>query len=105
MNNWAQKNYNKCPKILNTLFCTILALNVLILLLLLKILSGMANSVDPDQEQSDLGLHCLRMSFCHRNVRTFTINKHSRFILILLKYCHLLHVHANFDLKHVYFNH
>ena len=30
--------------------------------LLLKILSGMANSVDPDQ-QSDLGLHCLHMSF------------------------------------------
>ena len=29
-----------------------------------KILSGMANSVDPDQEQSDLGLHCLHMKFC-----------------------------------------
>ena len=33
-----------------------------------KLLSGMANSVDPDQtapkEQSDLGLHCLRMTFC-----------------------------------------
>ena len=31
-------------------------------------LSGMANSVDPDQtapkEQSDLGLHCLHMTFC-----------------------------------------
>ena len=24
----------------------------------------MANSVDPDQEQSDLGLHCLLMHFC-----------------------------------------
>ena len=34
----------------------------------LKILSGMANSVDLDQtapkEQSDLGLHCLHMPFC-----------------------------------------
>ena len=37
--------------------------------LFLKILSEMANSVDPDQtapEQSDLGLHCLHMSFCHK---------------------------------------
>ena len=24
----------------------------------------MANSVDPDQVQSDLGLHCLQMPFC-----------------------------------------
>ena len=37
----------------------------------LKMLSGIANSVDPDQtaplEQSDrdLGLHCLHMPFCH----------------------------------------
>ena len=34
----------------------------------LKLLSGMAKSVDPDQtaplEQSDLGLHCLHMPFC-----------------------------------------
>ena len=29
-----------------------------------KFLSRMANSIDPDQEQSDLGLHCLHMSFC-----------------------------------------
>ena len=31
-----------------------------------KILSGMANSADPDQteEQSDLGQHCLHMPFC-----------------------------------------
>ena len=28
-----------------------------------KMLSGMANSEDP-QEQSDLGLHCLHMAFC-----------------------------------------
>ena len=27
--------------------------------LFLKILNGMTNSVDPDQEQSGLGLHCL----------------------------------------------
>ena len=25
---------------------------------------GMANSVDPDQEQSDLGLHCLPRPIC-----------------------------------------
>ena len=25
---------------------------------------GMANSVDPDQEQSDLGLHCLPRHIC-----------------------------------------
>ena len=30
----------------------------------LKILSGMVNSVDPVQEQSDLGLHYLHMPFC-----------------------------------------
>ena len=34
----------------------------------LKMFSGMAKSVDPDQtapkEQSDLGLHCLHMPFC-----------------------------------------
>ena len=29
--------------------------------LFLKIFTGMANSVDPDQEQSDLGLHCLHI--------------------------------------------
>ena len=38
--------------------------------LFLKMLSGMANSVDPDQivpkEQSDLGLHCLHTSFCQK---------------------------------------
>ena len=35
--------------------------------LFLKILSGKSNSVNPDQTappQSDLGLHCLHMSFC-----------------------------------------
>ena len=41
--------YSKCPKISNTLFYTILAKFLLVMLLMLKILSGMANSVDPDQ--------------------------------------------------------
>ena len=31
--------------------------------LFLKILSGMAHSVDPDQTVPDLGLHCLHVSF------------------------------------------
>ena len=31
---------------------------------LVKIFSGMAKSVDPDQ--SDLGLHCLNVLFCHK---------------------------------------
>ena len=44
-----QDTYGKCPKISNTLFHTILASILLFMLLLLKILSGMANSVDPDQ--------------------------------------------------------
>ena len=47
----------------------------------LKMLSGMANSVDPDQtapvEQSDQGLHCLHMPFCQilrfQKFRIFTI--------------------------------
>ena len=39
-------------------------LNLLFIQLFLKILSGMANSVDPDQEQSYLGLHFLPMPFC-----------------------------------------
>ena len=49
--------------------------------LFLKILSGMTNSVDPDQaapkKLSDLGLHCLHMPFCQQlwctTVRTFTV--------------------------------
>ena len=36
----------------------------------LKMFSGMANSVDPDQtapeEQSDLSLHCLHVAFCQK---------------------------------------
>ena len=59
-----EKNYRKCPKISNTLFCTILAKILLFMHPLLKILSGMANSVDPDQTAPEGGLHCLRMSFC-----------------------------------------
>ena len=47
--------------------------------LCLRILYGMANSVDPDQpqEQFDLGLHCLHMPFVSnfgvQNFRTLTI--------------------------------
>ena len=42
-------DYRKCPKISNTLFYTFFALILLFMHLLLKILSGMTNSVDPDQ--------------------------------------------------------
>ena len=35
-------------------------------MLFLKTLSGMANSVDPDQERSDLGMYCLFMPFCQK---------------------------------------
>ena len=42
-------NYSKWPKISNPLFHPLLAYILLSMLLLLKILSGMANSVDPDQ--------------------------------------------------------
>ena len=44
-------------------------LNLVFKQLFLKTLTGMANSVDPDQlfqEQSDLGLHCLHMPFCKK---------------------------------------
>ena len=41
--------YGKCPKILNTLFRTFLAHNLLFMQLFPKIPSGMANNVDPDQ--------------------------------------------------------
>ena len=36
--------------------------------LLLTILSGMSNSVDADQEQSDLGLHALHILFLSENL-------------------------------------
>ena len=41
--------YSKCPKISNTLFHIFSAKILLFMQLFLKILSGMANSVDPDQ--------------------------------------------------------
>ena len=60
--------YSKCTKISNILFRTFLAKILLFIQLIIKINSGMANSVDPDQtllqEQSDLGLHCLLIPFC-----------------------------------------
>ena len=43
------EKYSKCPKISNTLFHTFLAQILLFMQLFLKIPSGMANSVDPDQ--------------------------------------------------------
>ena len=41
--------YGKCPKILNTLFRTSSVYILLFIQLFLEILSGMANSVGPDQ--------------------------------------------------------
>ena len=45
--------------------------------MLLKILSRMVNSVEPDQtlfqEQSDLGLRCLHIYHFVRNFRTFAL--------------------------------
>ena len=62
--------YSKCPKISNTLFHTFLPKFYFFMQSFPKILSGRANSVDPDQtapkEQSDLGLHCLHISFCQK---------------------------------------
>ena len=50
----------------------------------LKMLSRIANSVDPDQtaplEQSDLGLHCLHMPFC----QTFRCSKFLGHLLYML---------------------
>ena len=43
------KHDGNCPKISNTLFHTILAQILLFMQLFLKILSGMAYSIDPDQ--------------------------------------------------------
>ena len=43
------QRYGKCPKISNTLFHTILAYILLFMQLSIKIICGMANSVDPDQ--------------------------------------------------------
>ena len=44
-----KKKNGKCPKISNTLFHTFWAKILLIMQLLLKILSEIARSVDPDQ--------------------------------------------------------
>ena len=41
--------YCECPKISPTLFYTFLAKNLLFMQLFLKILIGMANSLDPDK--------------------------------------------------------
>ena len=45
----AYYEYSKCSKISNILFHIILALIMFFMQLFLKILNGMANSVDPDQ--------------------------------------------------------
>ena len=43
------RTYGICPKISNTLFHTFFALFLLLMRLFLKILHGIANSVDPDK--------------------------------------------------------
>ena len=45
----SKKEHGKCPKISNSLFHTFFASILLFMWLFLKIPSGMANSVDPDQ--------------------------------------------------------
>ena len=58
-----------CPQCNNGV---VLLFHVFIMQLFLKIFSGMANSVYPDQtgaflqEPSDLGLQCLYMPFCNK---------------------------------------
>ena len=67
--------YGKYPKILNTLFHTFLACFWLFVQLFLKILSGMANSVDPYQIAPS-GSGSERLNVRHlgvQNFRTFTI--------------------------------
>ena len=61
--------YGKCPKILNALFHTFLAF--LFIQLFFKVLSGMANSVDPDQTKSNLIWICT-VCLCHF-VRNFGV--------------------------------
>ena len=70
--------YVKCPKISNILFHSILGKFLLFMHLLLKIPSGMANSVDPDQTVPS-GAVCT-VCICHfvshfgvRIFRTFTV--------------------------------
>ena len=52
-----------CLKI-RTLYTILFLHNFFFYAVVSKILSGMANSVDPDQTAPDLGLHCLHMPFC-----------------------------------------
>ena len=55
--------YSKCSKILNTFL--FLFSNIMLVLRAesLKMLVRIANREDPDQKQSDLGLHCLSRPF------------------------------------------
>ena len=64
-----------------TFFCQII---VLYAFYFHKILGGMAKSVDPDQEQSDLGLHCLHMSFCQSHRLAPVSSDYNHFFLIIL---------------------
>ena len=59
-------NYGECSKITNALkflfvFSTI---RLVIMAGIHKMLVRLANREDPDQKQSDLGLHCLSRPFC-----------------------------------------
>ena len=49
------------------LFHTLFAKILLTMCLFHKILGGTADSVDPDQQQSDLGLFCLHIPGCYKN--------------------------------------
>ena len=44
----------------------------------LKILSGMANSVDPEQTAPDLSLHCLHIPFCQKRWYTKFTKYHNK---------------------------
>ena len=62
--------YGKCPKNLNTIPYFLFCQHFAFMQMFLKIISGMANSVDPDQtapkkEQPDLGLHCLHVTLVY----------------------------------------
>ena len=62
--------YGKCPKFLITLFHIFLPR-------FLFLCSRMANSGDPDQEQSDLGPHCLHVAFCQKFWCMNSLQKHA----------------------------
>ena len=58
--------------------------------LFLKMLTGMANIVDPDQEQSGLGLHCLHMPFMSdtlvfKILGHFLISPQKHMLLVLIR--------------------